>query len=218
MSTIIEKYMKEELSTAESEKVEAALIKEMFVQEQKTEWKKRIAQERASPLSVIWRKPAISSAIAAMLLLGIALFVYSQKEPAIDLADAYLKEKLYEPQNYMGEKTSEDFWTEAKEAYRNNQYEKTVSSITQISEKTEEQFFCLGLAFIYQKTPNYDLAAQAFLNTRTKGTNYRHETAWYLSLAYLKAGNKEKAKKELERIVATNGWNVENAKKILEKY
>lgn len=218
MSTIIEKYLKEELSSVESEKVEAALIKEMFVQEQKSEWKKRIAQERQSPLNVIWRKPMLSSAIAAMLLLGIGLFLFQQQSTGSEVAlvDVYLNQKFAEPDNYRAEKTSEVLWADAKEAYKNNQYDSAAVNIAQIKEKNEEQFFYWGLTLIYQKTPNYSLAAQAFGNARTKGNNYSHETTWYLALVHLKQNHQQQAKTELENIVATNGWNVAEAKKLLE--
>jgi tetratricopeptide (TPR) repeat protein len=219
MSTIIEKYMKEELSSAESQKVETALIKEMFVQEQKAEWKKRIAQERPSALSVIWRKPAISSAIAAMLLLGIALFVYQKNDTtSIDaLVETQIKNGYDAPSSFMGSETREEIWAKATEAFANKQYDSAAANIARINPKTIQQSFYLGLSLMFSSKPNYAEAIPYLQLTQQANKDYVRESQWFLALCYLKIGEKEKAKSILTQFVTKGIWKVEEAKTLLAK-
>jgi tetratricopeptide (TPR) repeat protein len=219
MSTIIEKYIKEELSSAESEKVEAALIKEMFVQEQKAAWKKRIAQERQSPLSIIWRKPAISSAIAAMLLLGIALFIYQKNstQSVEALVELQIKDGFDAPSPRMGDETREEIWAKAKEAFKNKQYDSAAAYIAQINPKTTQQSFYLGLSYMFSSQPNYELAVQQLELTQQANKDHVRESQWFLALCYLKQGNKDKAKNILTQFVSKGNWKTEEAKALLAK-
>jgi FimV-like protein len=218
-NTIIHQYLNDTLSETENERVERALLRTMFEQEQKKQWLAEVARNKKNTILGIRYRSLM--AVAATLILGIGTwFLYQGQAVSLQQESShYLAERFDSPETKMGSDTDATYWATAKEAYRNEKYETCVANIAQLSQLEQEHYFYMGLALLYQPQPNIRDATQAFLKARTFSTSsYQKEITWFLANAYIQQNDLTNAKKELQQFIqAGSTWKIDEAKKLLEK-
>ncbi len=109
--------------------------------------------------------------------------------------------------------------SEALEAYRNKQFDKTLSIFNNLRSEYnyETDEMLLYEAIIDYQSENYKAATDILQSITTKNSKIKNEAHWYLALAYLKTEQKELAKKQLEVVAEQASVHQKNAKKLLGK-
>lgn len=165
------------------------------------------------------RLPTFLKSIAALFVLGVLSYgIYSYLLPTTFSIDAYLAQKHPSSATFRGESSAkQDQWDLAVVAYDNGKYKIAADEIKKIVSLTAEQKLYLGLSYLYQKDIDGTKAIEIFQDLLKEPNEFKEETAWFLSLAYLKNKEKAKAIPLLQNIVKTNAWNAEKAKGLLEE-
>ncbi len=144
----------------------------------------------------------IMSIAAAILLLATLTFILWPKTDLSpqQLAQAHLTTPYPAPSPVMGNETRDAQWREARVAYAQGQYETAASLLNRMianGDSLPETAFYLGLSFLYQTPPNYELAINSF--STIEGL-YREAADWYTALAHIRHGNAQAAVPFLEKI------------------
>ncbi len=208
----LNQYLNDELSENESEAVEKDLIKAMFFQEKKEQWRAQMQPEA----KVIRLSTYLKAAAAALILFVGSWYLLSQNnENASQRADRYIEDRFREPETKRGSETTEQLWATAKKAYGQKRYADAILDLKKFdTAKTEEQYFYQGLCHLYQK--EYTQACEQLLLSQNKGKNYEVEVKWFLSLAYIKQNENAKAKIELQYFIENKNIYSESASELLK--
>jgi tetratricopeptide (TPR) repeat protein len=158
-----------------------------------------------------------AASILFLLTFGSSLYWFSDR----DTVENRLYAKYYEPYS----KTGTHFFNsstldEAKEQYKSKNYNLALMLLETLPDAMtieNEKILFSGLTFM--ELERYEKAIKEFKNLQLSNGN---ETSmiiadWYVGLCYLKTGDKAKAIKYFEKNVAHNGYNSNQAKKILKK-
>ncbi len=233
MKQFLTKYKNNELSLTDTEGVEKKMIEAIVEREQQQKWATLLAAEgihkssaeTAQPLKGartinMWRY-AVGLAASFLLVAVVWQNMGTTSKTALQLADNYMTTDRFEsPSVRMGTNEDTKNWDEAKNAYRDAQFEKAITSIGAIPNPTTEQLFYLGLSYLYQKEPDLEKAAFYFTsNLERRDGNFKDESRWFLALTLIKMNKKEEAKSILQQLLrmGENGWKSKEAKKLLEK-
>ena len=161
--------------------------------------------------------------IAAVFILGLGLslawLMFSSPDTKT-LANEELVDIYKVPNTFLDEEVVDVNWNNAIKAYRDGQFSVSVaaieSSIKRNPENLDEKNFYLGLSYLYEDVPDLDkvishLETSKELNAGRYGT----EANWFMSLAYLKKGDKENAKVLLQEVVDADNWKKAEAVALL---
>jgi TolA-binding protein len=155
--------------------------------------------------------------LSAAAVLGVFLLVRSLL-PSFDTEKIY--SVYYAPFDMVspvtrGEITNEPFPL-AVQKYRTGDYKSAVASFSEILSKDSLSVasrFLLGLS--YQAMNEFDNAVAQLKKVAGSSNTYRKEATWYLGLAYLRTGDKEKAAVCIRFLAQSPGYYSERAKEIL---
>jgi len=204
----------------------AVAVNADFNIKQKTRWQSLI-KEQATPVletqeaKVRTMTPRKSSfnwirSIAAVFILGLGLslaWMIFASPDVNTLANEELIDVYKAPTSLMSvseEEVVDANWNNAIQAYRDGQFSVAVaaigSSIKKNPEKLDEKNFYLGLSYLYEDAPDLDKAISHLETSKEMNDLYSAEANWFMSLAYLKKGNKENAKTLLQEVVDAATW------------
>jgi tetratricopeptide (TPR) repeat protein len=102
----------------------------------------------------------------------------------------------------------------AYEAYRRGDFERS-GALLKLLPRDADTLFYLGVSQYFSGEPE-----QALGNLQRAGEldfKWRQPAGWYRASAYLKMGQKDKARKELSQLVKANGEYSKKAEELLEK-
>ena len=243
---LIEKYLNEELNAKELQQFEqlqktdsdfaeevqvAVAINADFNVQQKLRWQSLLEEQgssRATPVRQLTpRKSSINwiRSIAAVFILGLGLsmawMLFSSPEMG-ELADAQLINVYNAPTVTMDTEEIDSNWKNAIDAYKDGNFSVAVAAIESSIEKNEERIdekhFYLGLSYLYEDVPNLDKAITHLAKSKEMNAPiYAAQANWFMSLAYLKQGNKESAKALLQEVVNANDWKKAEATALLNQ-
>lgn len=232
MKQLLTEYKNNLLSTSDTEGIEKKMIDAISERELKQKWAKMLAAEGIERSSadttpvrkisgnrsiIIWRYAA---GIAASFLFVAVMWqlVGSFSKTSSELADEFLQTNRFEsPSVRMGTNEDTKNWEEAKNAYRDAQFEKAIAALEAIPHPSNEQLFYLGLSNLYQDSPNYEKAAYYFRsNLERRESNFKDESRWFLALSLIKMNEKAEAKVLLEQLNKKGGWKSKEAKELLK--
>ncbi len=161
----------------------------------------------------------ISLAAAAVLVLFVVVRA---------LIPSYDPEKLYNsyfapfdmvsPMTRVAGTNSEDKFSQAVEKYRTGDYLSAKASFTELLSGDSASLasrFLLGLSCLAMD--EYDNAVFQLENVTKQSSTYRKEATWYLGLAYLKKGEKERAAGCFGSLAQSPGYYNERAREILRR-
>ena len=238
MKDLLKKYQNNELNAADTEGVEKRLIEQAVEREMRHKWGALLEKEgidrSTAPLSSVFNdaiQPVKMTAqrstmrrfimgIAATLLLLVGFWWWNMDtKTALDLTDIALKnERFAAPSVRMGQNDDLKNWADAKNAYRDGQFDKAVTLIEAIPTPTVEQQFYLSLSHLYAEKPDFEKAASGFKNIIDNGQgNFEAESQWFYALSCIKLGRKDEAKQSLETLLRGQTWKAKEAKRLLDK-
>lgn len=240
---MLEKYKKGELSEAQTEQVEADLIRQMFRKQKEESLRndlKKLAALAADEdedenervqntrMTVVHRSNnqriwwAAAASVAVLAVASWWFFIKPKSAEVFDnqtLADTYLKQNTVPVwSTTMDNTTVEEREAKAKEAYQNDDFEKAISLFEAIPPIKKEHYFYLGIAALKQQKPDAQKAVDNLLKSRALANGWQEDaTNWYLALAYMRLGKTEEARTELNNIMKIGRDNVSRAEEILKK-
>jgi hypothetical protein len=161
------------------------------------------------------------SLLAAAAALGVFILIRT-------LLPSFNPEKLYSsyyvpfdvvsPMTRGDNTNAPDKFLLAVEKYRTGNYKAAASSFSELL-LNDSSFiasrFLLGITFLAMN--DLDNAVVQLDELAGRSNNFGKEAAWYLGLAYLKKGEKEKAAKCLEFLAQSPGYYNERSKEILRR-
>ncbi|UZO82577.1 hypothetical protein NBT05_08880 [Aquimarina sp. ERC-38] len=100
--------------------------------------------------------------------------------------------------------------------YQNKNYQDVLSGLKKVVDTAKSKKWRIYLANAYLNTNNVDKAILLLNDISTEDVHYE-VSKWYLSLAYIKEKNKEKATQALTEVIAYNGIYKEKADEILKR-
>ena len=238
MKDLLKKYQNNELNAADTEGVEKRLIEQAVEREMRQKWgsllEKKGIDRSTTPLSselnadIQPTKMTVQRStmrrfimgIAATLLLLVGFWWWNMDtQTALDLTDIALKnERFAAPSVRMGQNDDLKNWADAKNAYRDGQFDKAVTLIEAIPTPTVEQQFYVSLSHLYAEKPDFEKAASGFKNIIDNGQgNFEAESQWFYALSCIKLGRKDEAKQSLETLLRGQTWKAKEAKRLLDK-
>ena len=89
--------------------------------------------------------------------------------------------------------------------YNSGSYQKVISAVSLKEHKSQKDYFLAAQSYL--QLNDADAAINAFkqvedINQKTNEKYFVYETDYYLALAYIKAGNIEKAEQQLNKITS----------------
>ncbi len=190
---------------------------QQLIEEEKNQGSTKPNEAKVVPLQSFWRDNRRYLSVAALLAIAFAtslLFFSSEPKPLF-------AKHLEAPYFSSPEKTRGGAKIDWIKSYQDQDYPQVVALLQQLEQKSElsnEQKLYLGLAYLYQEDNHTAEAIQYLKATQQKNpTLYNSTCNWYIALAYLKDGQKEKAKEYLQEIVAKQSWKHQEAKQLLEE-
>ncbi|MEO9870481.1 tetratricopeptide repeat protein [Ekhidna sp.] len=137
----------------------------------------------------------IAASLTAFVLLSLAVYQFSK--PSIEgilnnhLSDQYKISTTLRNSNYT------NHFDKTLSAYRSKNYQEVIERLN--NPHTAKEVFLKGLSFLY--SGEYQLAIKEFERESLINSRFEEQARWYLSVAYLKVREWDKAKKVLLVIV-----------------
>ncbi len=238
MKDLLKKYQNNELNAADTEGVEKRLVEQAVERELRQKWAALLDREgidrSATPLSSAANdaiQPTKMTAqrstmrrfimgIAATLLLAVGFWWWNvDTKSALGLTDIALKnERFAAPSVRMGQNDDVKNWADAKNAYRDGEFDKAVTLIEAIPTPTVEQQFYVSLSHLYASKPDFEKAALGFKNIIENGQgNFEAESQWFYALSCIKLGQNDAAKQSLQTLLRGQTWKSKEAQALLDK-
>jgi TolA-binding protein len=159
-----------------------------------------------------------AAAIAALLIIGGALLIFTGASPQ------KLYQKNFTAYNYSsstrsGAVNSNTDFTEALQLYLNGDYRNAAARFRSYLEKVPGQMDAhLMYGVSEMENMNFPSAEKSFNIILNQDDNmYTDHASWYLSLCYLKTGDRKNAIRQLEAISASDTKYKAKARKLLKK-
>lgn len=147
------------------------------------------------------------------LLIAIPFFSNSAEDPQT-MALQYLNDQeILHPGISKGTATENKTRILAIQSFNSKNYETAIGYYQNLETINTEDKYYYGLALL--KNEKYIEALQQFESSAADSDRFQQELNWYQSLAYLLAGDSEKAEEVLQRI-RPDEWNYEKAHSLLE--
>lgn len=218
------------LDDKEWEELASYLLQIKFDREKEQLWAQKLESNgvRRSPLQARKRlHPVKLIGIAAtLLLLFVSTWYFFVRMPLSNsqqLAAHYLEQPFRINQgNTRGSESVELNRGKAFETYETGQYEKSLGYLENIVSSGQAKagdYFQIGLCLMYQKSPDYKAAINAFnMATQIDPEAYTDEIHWYSGLCYMMLKNNNAAIQQLELVEkSASSRNREAATELLGK-
>ena len=238
MKDLLKKYQNNELNAADTEGVEKRLVEQAVEREMRQKWTtlldkegidrsttplSDIATDEVQPTKMTAQRSTVQRfimGIAATLLLAVSFWWWNvDTKTALDLTDIALKsERFAAPSVRMGQNDDLKNWADAKNAYRDAEFDKAVMLLAAIPTPTVEQQFYMSLSHLYASKPDYEKAALGFKNIIENGQgNFEAESQWFYALSCIKLGQNDAAKQSLQTLLRGQTWKSKEAQALLDK-
>jgi len=225
----LDQFKNGELSEKELDVLAGKIIRAKFRKEKKNKWTQQLENEhgviRSEKKIVIQDKYFIGKyiiGIAASIIFIIAAFFIIQGNSSlnsVEIADKYLKENKFP--NAMAIKGKNDVSSlelKMEEAYNKDNFLEAIKfgkQLVELDSTHSNNYFFLGLSYLYKE--DLQNAEKYLLEFKQKKKRqFDQESRWFLALTYIKKKDFDKARTELEYIVAHKEWKFKLAKELLE--
>ena len=158
-----------------------------------------------------------SAAAVIVLLIGVKFLFPIQQQSSEELFTSYFKAypNMFEPILRGTDVATQR--TEAFQAYEQGNYEKASLLFTELLKEDKEPGILLLLSNSNLMRGQVAEAQKNLVTLIEESDELDIQAKWYLSLAYLKSGDKEKARKILRELGGTEISYASKAKELLEK-
>ena len=151
----------------------------------------QISAKKRKRLKITYRRYTVAAASILFLVISSWMYLNSQFSTQ-GLVTSNIKKEI------IGTKRSKDVYKSGLQAYKDGEYEKAVEIFQSATDSTSEYKLYLAKALLY--TQKYEQAVPYLLDVKNSD-EYFEQGQWHLTLAYLGAGEEEKAQTELNRII-----------------
>ncbi len=231
MKEELKKYKNNTLSASDTEGVEKKMLDALGDREQRQKWNALLAAEGIERSNAkasekpsgartvsMWRY-AVGLAASILLVAVVWQTMGTSRLSSSQLADNFIKNEHFEsPSVRMGSSDDIKNWADAKNAYRDGNFEKAAQDIEAIPNPNTEQKFYLGLSYLYQKQAAFDKAAPYFKAVMDEKGNFKDEARWFYAISLIKMDKKAEAKAILEEILRGGAWKSKEAKELIEAF
>ncbi|MCB0610753.1 MAG: hypothetical protein H6562_08590 [Lewinellaceae bacterium] len=229
----IQKYREGSMSDEELERFTGKMVNLKLDNDLKNKWAGQLAQEHdlvrkpgaggVFPLKgrLLW---GLVSIAASILLITLFLPDLLRPEPrsARELASIYLeKDHLTDPTVRGGDAARDELRSRAQEAFNKGDYKTAIDLRLELINRTpgdiSDEFF-LALAYLNndQATNSIPLFQKTLETAPANDNKFAEESAWFISLAYLKTGNLQAARDALLKI-KEDEWRYAESRELLDK-
>ena len=222
---ILPTYTKKKISPEELERTSERFLQEMFEDELRRKWRKRLKDEHQLDrgahsnrrIALRWIAGIAATLLLALVGWQLLLPEAPQKE---ELLAQYLQDHYTDAITRKNGEISNQLRQEAISAYNEKDFGRAAALRQQLLAEglaiTKDDYFYLGLSYLYQQPPNTEQAIQWLLQAQAMpGRKYALEGKWSLALAYLAQGNDNQARPLLEELVEDQQWKAEEAAELL---
>ena len=149
---------------------------------------------------------SIAAGLIGVLLAAYFLFTLFVPDDNKQYSNAELfaqYQSSFPPENFADKSGGKSYLIQAEQAYKQGNYEVTVQNLNHYISETQEDitdyriYRCRGISQLHLNL--YDAAIKDFELLKTQPT-FKNEAHWYLALLYLKKGERNKTKAELDNI------------------
>ncbi|WP_367391307.1 tetratricopeptide repeat protein [Lewinella sp. LCG006] len=228
---LFDKYRTNNINEDELGEITQQLVKQKFDLELRQKMTHRLREEygitrdgasggRVVPMKIMrW-----SLSVAAALLIGVVAWqVVGDQSPTYQsLTKEYLAAHYPNNELRKGATDISELRGAAIAAYNEEDFETSArlrEEIVKLPEANTEDYFFLGISYLYQDPPQGELAIEPLQKAVADPTGtglIREETEWYLTLAYVEAGRFTAARKLLHKRIRSGGWNASKASDLLQ--
>jgi len=175
--------------------------------------------DRKKVASIITMRRIMRVAIMLIVVVGaVSIWYFSESEDLNQLSATYLAQHFQDPVVLRG--SLDEAWEEAIESYVADDFESMIEQMTPIIEEgspTAEQHFYYALAHLYAEPADDDKALVHFKKTeQMDGETYAEDIAWYRALIYVRRGEMEEGRNQLQKVAESNRYK-HDAQDLLEK-
>jgi hypothetical protein len=158
-----------------------------------------------------------SAAAVIVLLIVVKLLLPSEQQTSQELFTSYFKAypNMFEPTLRGTQETTKR--TEAFQAYEQGDYKKASLLFTEFLKEKQEPGMLLLLGNSNLMLGQVSEAQKNLVTLIEQSDELDIQAKWYLSLSYLKSGDKERARKILKELGGTEISYASKAKELLEK-
>jgi tetratricopeptide (TPR) repeat protein len=206
----------EVLGDTKKEEIRNFIASSLGMEEKEPEQKLATAKAKSSGRSLPIRYISLSAAVIAVFFLIRTLL------PSSDPAKLF--SSFYKPFNVIsvvtrgGNANGEYTYSAAVENYRTGNYQTAASGFSVVLQNDPTSMaprFFLGITQL--ALGNYEQSIDLLNGIKDISGDYRKEASWYLGLAYLKTGEKEKAIKCFDQLSHSSGYYTERSAEILRR-
>lgn len=226
---LFEKYRQNQADDQEQAAMTELFIKQKFDQDLRHKMTQRLAKDygikrETTTTSTKTRRLQLirwGGSIAAAVLVGLAIWQVAQPQLSYqELTNNYLSVYTSSNERRKGAEDISEQRTLAIDAYSDRDFVRAAELrqiVVQSPEATEDDYFYLGLSYLYQEPPQVAAAINALqTGLALPARELTEEMQWYLSLAYLKAERISEARLLLNQIVENQQWNAKKAGRLLK--
>jgi len=190
---------------------------------QSIESKPVITRQKITWITWLKRQTWLSAlAVISILLLPIIyLFSWINNDKQQLIQEYFVPYDIAHIGRNFNNKTTESYWIDAKTKYEQGNYETAIKlfrkiNLAQRKDSYIDAFF-IGVCQLGRRYALPHKAVEAFEQEKLNHTDLFLPAQWYLALAHLQSGEKEKAKANLEFLSRQeNGYKQQEAKKLIE--
>lgn len=151
----------------------------------------------------------IAASLVLLIIASVSIYKYASPDP-----EGYLDAQLAEPYQApsvtrSGAETYDDYLS-GMDDYRDQKYHEAYSRLSTLDKSAA--IFYSGLCKLYLE--DYDTAIELLNKDQLKASLFNQQSKWYLSLAYIKTGQNEKAMKLLQEISKLGAFKSKEAEKM----
>ena len=158
---------------------------------------------------------------AASIVIVVAIGITSLLNPFSPSLDELYAENFEPYKNVVNPSVRSDEDIDAEKqafiSYENGNYSEALTQFKALYEGTSKSYFLLYQANCFMALSNTKQAIPLLEKHSTEDTPLAIRSKWYLSLAYLKEGNKEKARELLTEVISEGGFKTTAATRLLQK-
>ena len=158
---------------------------------------------------------------AASIVLVVAIGITSLLNPFSPSLDELYAENFEPYKNVVNPSVRSDEDIDAEKqafiTYENGNYSEALTQFKALYEDTSKSYFLLYQANCFMALSNTKQAIPLLEKHSNEDTPLAIRSKWYLSLAYLKEGNKKKARELLTEVISEGGFKTTAATRLLQK-
>lgn len=181
------------------------------------DWLQTEAMEEKEEAKVVAFQPRRTawfylSRVAAVLvvIVGIALIYRSFQSKTLAASSEIAVLATEDPGTYQGNEI-----TDWQTPFRQKNYPKVIGLLKEKPEKSPEEWYGLGVAFLNAANPDYQQAMVCFTQPTLQDHALREKATWALSLAYTQSHRQAEAQQLWQKINKEGGFYAEKAGEML---